>query len=394
VSLSGTNAWTGTNSYNTNLPTSTLTPTTSTQLITKAYGDATYGSLAATQSWGGVNTFVGNMIIDSGFQAPTGAVAGYIWTSDASGNAFWSPNSGSGGAPNNAQYLVATANGALTNEVNLGALSTGLLLSTVSGGISTVSSVSQATFATVAGTNAFTGTNSFNSSLPTSTQTPTTSTQLITKAYGDASYAAAGSGVSLSGTNAWTGTNSYNTNLPTSTLTPTTSTQLITKAYGDASYDASGSATALLSSTNTWTAPNTFNDAPTMSGANIATASIPLEALNDVGVEYVQTTDATPTPLVSLTVTTNSIVTLEGIINCASPDYSTAFSVKYVFTAVNSGGTLTLVSDPFLVYNRPNQATPYVTCQIDGTGTYMQVVVTGKTGVTLKWNTSFFTYAN
>ena len=39
--------------------------------------------------------------------------------------------------------------------------------------------------------------------------------------------------VDLSGNNIWTGTNTFNTYLPTSSQTPTTSNQLITKAYCD-----------------------------------------------------------------------------------------------------------------------------------------------------------------
>jgi len=41
--LSASNAWTGTNTYNTNLPTSNLTPTSGTQFATKAYVDTTLG---------------------------------------------------------------------------------------------------------------------------------------------------------------------------------------------------------------------------------------------------------------------------------------------------------------------------------------------------------------
>ncbi len=53
--------------------------------------------------------------------------------------------------------------------------------------------------------------------------------------------------------NTWTGTNSFNSSLPTSTLIPSTSTQLITKAYADASYTAIGGTTlsAIQSNNNT-----------------------------------------------------------------------------------------------------------------------------------------------
>ena len=68
-----------------------------------------------------------------------------------------------------------------------------------------------------------------------------------------------GGDVYLAGTNAFTGTNTFNTNLPTSTQTPTTGTQLITKTYADATYNA-----GLLSSNNTWTGTNDFSNGVTM----------------------------------------------------------------------------------------------------------------------------------
>jgi hypothetical protein len=55
--LSGSNVWTGTNTFNTNLPTSTLTPTLGTELITKTFADNTYGELATTNTWTQINTF-------------------------------------------------------------------------------------------------------------------------------------------------------------------------------------------------------------------------------------------------------------------------------------------------------------------------------------------------
>lgn len=46
---------------------------------------------------------------------------------------------GGGGAPTNAKYVVTEANGGLSSEVNLGALTTGLLKMSVSGGVATLS---------------------------------------------------------------------------------------------------------------------------------------------------------------------------------------------------------------------------------------------------------------
>ena len=48
--LNTNNIWTGTNTYNTYLPTSTLTPTTGTQLITKNFSDGTYIDFTTDQT--------------------------------------------------------------------------------------------------------------------------------------------------------------------------------------------------------------------------------------------------------------------------------------------------------------------------------------------------------
>lgn len=60
VTLAGANVWTGTNSFNTNLPTSTLTPSSGTQLTTKTYVD-TKGGLSLSNTWTGTNTFNTNL---------------------------------------------------------------------------------------------------------------------------------------------------------------------------------------------------------------------------------------------------------------------------------------------------------------------------------------------
>jgi hypothetical protein len=111
----------------------------------------------------------------------------------------------------------------------------------------------------LSGTNSWSGTNAFNSNIPTTTLTPTSLTQFITKGYGDSNYA--GSGI-LSGTNSWSGTNAFNSNIPTTTLTPTSLTQFITKGYGDSNYAGSG----ILSASNTWSGTNTFTGTVTASG--------------------------------------------------------------------------------------------------------------------------------
>jgi hypothetical protein len=66
-----------------------------------------------------------------------------------------------------------------------------------------------------------------------------------------------------SNNNAFTGTNTFNTSLPTSTLTPSTNTQLITKVFADGAYapltNSYTTLSAVQSNTNTFTNKNIFN---------------------------------------------------------------------------------------------------------------------------------------
>ncbi len=314
---------------------------------------------------------------------------------DAATKNYVDTHGGGGGAPVDATYLTSTSNSTLTNEVNLGALATGLLLGTVASGISTISSVAVSTFVNTAstqtvtgaktftilpqstavpsagadllnktygdatyaaigsgvslsGTNAWTGTNSYNTNLPTSTLTPSSSTQLITKAYADATFATIAGEVMLNGTNAWTGTNSFNTNLPTSTQTPSSGAQLITKTYADSTYAGLGNA-------NTWTNTNTFNgttivDATTFTSTSISSKLI---ASGFTGSQLVtkqagiQTADTTPTVLVSIPVSTNEAVTVTGTVtgsDAAHSDYTGGF---FCVTAGRGAGNISLATPPF-----------------------------------------------
>ena len=76
--LSSNNAWIGTNTFNTSLPTSTLTPSSSTQLITKAYADGAFVGLAGNQTVGGTKTFstrISGSITQAYVQGSTGLSA-------------------------------------------------------------------------------------------------------------------------------------------------------------------------------------------------------------------------------------------------------------------------------------------------------------------------------
>ena len=118
--------------------------------------------------------------------------------------------------------------------------------------------------------NTWTGTNTFNTSLPTSSITPSSGTQLTTKTYVDTAI----SGASILGTNnTWTGTNTFNTSLPTSTITPTTTTQLTTKGYVDSvASNATNVASVIMKTYNTanYNFGGTFSNFTTTSNTQYA----------------------------------------------------------------------------------------------------------------------------
>ncbi len=116
---------------------------------------------------------------------------------DAATKNYVDTHGGGGGAPVDATYLTSTSNSTLTNEVNLGALATGLLLGTVASGISTISSVAVSTFVdtsstqTITGAKTFTGTTVVDGTTFTSTSISSdliasgfTGSQLVTKQAG------------------------------------------------------------------------------------------------------------------------------------------------------------------------------------------------------------------
>lgn len=62
--LSTNNSWSGTNDFNTSIPTTTLTPFLSSQFITKAYADSNYagtGILSGSNTWTGTNVYNTNL---------------------------------------------------------------------------------------------------------------------------------------------------------------------------------------------------------------------------------------------------------------------------------------------------------------------------------------------
>jgi hypothetical protein len=79
----------------------------------------------------------------------------------------------------------------------------------------------------------------------------------------------------LATNNTWTGTNAFNTSLPTSTLTPSSSTQLTTKSYVDSAV----SGGSILATNNTFTGTNNFKDVVYVNNPS-ATKTLTLKSTN------------------------------------------------------------------------------------------------------------------
>lgn len=200
----------------------------------------------------------------------------------------------------------------------------------------------------------------FNTALPTSTLTPTTSTQLTTKTYVDSAVSSIG-GVSLSGSNIFTGTNAFNTSLPTSTVTPSSSTDLTTKTYVDSAV----SGASILGTANAFTNTNTFNSfLPTstitpssstqlttksyvdsaVSGVSIlASANVFTNTNNFKDVVYVNNPSATKTLILK---STNQNITLStGAANQQSSGAS--FNCNTITVPVDNTENLITITVPF-----------------------------------------------
>jgi len=266
VKLDGNpNTFTGTNTFDTNLPTSTITSASTNDFITKAIGDNLYTSsvgdalLAGGTSESNPQIFTGfnffnevtkfedeiyvqdKIVMDGGGSGatPTALILQY----DNNKNIIKQDDASLGG---NCIYQISdpltplevpVENACVFHQTGTKDIirTEGKVQMLKSPDIS-VDCVNFEHFvdyaARLAEDNTFTGTNQFNT-LPTSTFSTTTTSQnqLITKAIGDNLY------VTLAGNNAFTGTNNtFNTNLPSSTITSASTNDFITKRIGDALY--------------------------------------------------------------------------------------------------------------------------------------------------------------
>lgn len=239
--------------FNTNLPTSTLTPTSSTQLITKAYGDATYTSLSGINTWTSLNTFTGGLVADKFLQNLNSLSASTIsWAFGDKQNILLT--SATAITFNLPSVSATTQYG---TQINIYCtLSPGITFNAFSG--FTFKDEINAAVSTKAYSNSY-NTFSFMAISTTGTQWKMIRYQGITIDYANSTYGRLGS------SNTWTGVNTYNTVLPSSTIAATSGNQLTNKTYVDTKVatvpvyiknDANNNSFALGAGNNSLTAGN------------------------------------------------------------------------------------------------------------------------------------------
>ena len=119
-SILGTNNnWTGTNTYNTYLPTSTQTPTNSNDLTTKTYVDSGISGLSSVyQSISGMSSYLTTATASSTYQTITDASNNYLKIVDASNN-YVKLSGNNTITGNNTFSNTITCNGTITNSNDL-----------------------------------------------------------------------------------------------------------------------------------------------------------------------------------------------------------------------------------------------------------------------------------
>lgn len=253
-------------------------------------------------------------------QFPSGATAGYISTcSDTSGNWIWAPAD----APTNALYLVGTESGTLTDEINIGALASGLLLSTVSAGVSTISILAPSTLATLAGTQTFAGTNTFSVAPVMSGASISSATIPVASVVGTAA--------SLAATQTFAGTNTFSVAPVMSGASIGSATIPVASVVGVA---------ASLAATQTFAGTNTFSTAPVMSGASISSGTVPVASVVGVAASlaatqaFAGTNTFSVAPIMSGASISSATIPVTSVVGTAG-----ALSGANVWTSTNSFNT-------------------------------------------------------
>ena len=299
------NTFTGTNTFNINRPTSTITTAPgSTDFITKQNADALYGGAGNVFLNGNPNAFTGTNTFNS--NRPTSTITG---------------------TPGSTDFITKqNADALYTNNTGDAILN---------------------------GNNAFTGTNTFNTNRPTSTIAGTPgSTDFITKQNADALYTNNTGDAILNGNNAFTGTTNTFLNRPAASSTPATlagTLDFVIKRDTDLLY-------VTKDTDQDITGKKTFENNVTLDGAsNINIGQIELKGsvgntihqfTGSFGNQILQGTNTAGAPSMPLTASliyqagTNDIIETEGKVVCpTAPTSGNDLTNKtYVDAAIAAGG--------------------------------------------------------
>ena len=301
--ISADNTYTGTNVFNTSLPTSTLTPTSGTQLITKNYGDGEYGRLSSSNTWSNTNTFNGTTSISTSLTVPTitstnGVSAKLLTTTSSTVSVSAGVLSFTATNPEatfqsfkvtftGSPFTITQVNWASIANMPLNAEWYFILQNSTSSIITIKNNIVSNTGGTY-----------LHADFPFDVliQTGFNNGFIKIKRYesveavisaGEISNSVGGTILSILNTsNSWIGLNAFNTNLPTSTLTPSTSTHLVPKGFCDSTYQTIAGMSSYLTTTtadgtygrlavaNNYTAQNTFTTfLPLYSGSTTPTSN-------------------------------------------------------------------------------------------------------------------------
>ncbi len=248
-----------------------------------------------------------------------------------------------GGAPLGAFYVTTQANSTLTNEVNLGLLTTGIVLSTVSSGVSTVSILPTTDFVVVTGAQTIADVKTFTSPPVMSGASITTGTIPF--------LAVAGTAMDLTTSQTAAGVKTFSSNPKFET--GATVSYIPTCTNVDGSW--------------TWQTPE---------GEQPAT---------------LQTTDATPSALISYSTTSNSLVTISGTISAPNSAYTGGIGGRFEASLLNTAGTLSLLGTP-VIEQFGTLSTQ--TFNVITSGTNIVVQVTGVAATTINWKAEYNVVVN
>jgi len=258
--VSGNYAWTGTNSFNNNLPTSTITPTTGTQFITKNYADSTYSTssisslLALNNAWTGTNSFNNNLPTSS--LTPT--LSTQLITKSYGDTTYLTTSNLSTINTKLTNVSYSTSTTFISGNFSFGS---SLVPSTsyISGSCNFFNALPTCSAIPI-GVNDLVNKSYCDGQITTVNTSISTINNTITGLYYGGTYTVITTNCTIGDTTltkniffqgivGFLGTCNFNVNLPTSTLTPTISTQLTTKTYVDSQITTVNSSISTINTT-------------------------------------------------------------------------------------------------------------------------------------------------